>query len=655
MKTKSFCYPVLHRICLLALLLAVVPAIAQTRVIPLPLTGPAYQLAQEAYRASSRGDYREALARLQEAIRLRPDAMQLRRQLRQTREQQSAARQVRDAGYADAGAAYRAFGAHRFGQAVQLARQAVAKSPGNGAYWLLLGNALIEDHQYDDAQQALADGIAASIDPAPLQQREIELRRALVAAALPPQPPQPPQDPGYEAAQLAYGAMQDKDYDNAIAHVSEAIRRAPDNSSYRRLQISALVAAQHWSEAEQAIDDLIGRTSDAPGALFVQRGDIRQHRGDARGAQADYRTALAQGDLAPASEIDLLARTGQQQQAHARFFAARDGGALDQLDDLQLAYLAQRVGEDSIAQQGFTRADEAGQLSDAALPDAAYSAVRNGDDRSALGWFRRAIDADLPARGEQQLLDTRRSVSTIDREFGFIASLSRNGGGPSAGSGQPGASGRDSTWQAGAEAYWRPFGYMNGRTVEVFARVFQTLRDASGGATGAQTAQATVGARWKPWASQNIVVSLGTLVPLGDQASSDWLAQVAYSDGIGTEMRSDRPAWWTTQWYAEAGRYFQHPQSYGVASLQTGRSIRLDSLSSDLVLFPHLTVNADYNSLNSHRTALGAGPGLNLRYWFRQDRYHAPRSYLDLSLQYRFKLSGDERARGFFLSTTLSY
>ncbi|EJN10145.1 hypothetical protein PMI40_00191, partial [Herbaspirillum sp. YR522] len=365
------------------------------------------------------------------------------------------------------------------------------------------------------------------------------------------------------------------------------------------------------------------------------------------------------GGLPLATEIGLLADTGHGRQAREKFIAGRDAGALDDLDDLQLAYLAQRAGDNGSAQAAFGRADDAGKLPEEALQDAAFSALHESDDAAALAWFERSVDAADGGRIErtaQQRFDTRRAIATVDREAGATASITRSGGGPSAGNGgRPGASSRDSTLQAGAELWWRPFGYMDGRTVEVFGRVFQTLQDQSGGSTGAQTAQGTVGARWKPFSSQNLVLSMGRLVPLGAQSSADWLAQVAYSDGIGTDLRADRTAWWTTQWYAEAGRYLQHPQTYGVASLQSGRSVRLDNVLPGLVVFPHLTVNTDFNSLNGNRTATGFGPGVNLRYWFRGDTYHAPRSSLDLSLQYRFRIQGDERAKGFFVTTTLSY
>ncbi|NUU04637.1 NfrA family protein [Herbaspirillum robiniae] len=856
--SSALCLP-LPRRCALALLLASAfsagAAQAQTEVIPLPLSGPAYKLAQDAYQAAARGDFRHAQAQLHEAIRLRPDSMELRRQLRQTRdlERNGAAMRsaVRDAGYNDATAAYRAYNARRYDEAIALARRAVEKSPRNNAYWLLLGNALIETHAYDDAQTALAQGVDNARDAGPLRRRQIELRRemaAVQAAAVfraqqerdpaaelaaaqraveyAPQetsyrlmlaiallrnerlqdaeaaadearardewqagplllrayarlrlgrgeaaqsdfsrarelarpdeqlnvrllqadaelalhrpqraldaladideaattdqaraaqlrqtrqqakqdlaryrraslslaadeatplsardfpvpaldcnpsgadaangcrvaPGALPRDAGYDKALLAYQAMERKDYGAAADGARDAIALAPQNMDYRLLLLNALVSAQRLPDAEQAATDALKQGTAQDGALLAQRGGIRERLGNAAGARQDYADALAQGGLPLDTEIDLLARTGHQPEARAKFLAGRDAGALDDLDDLQMAYLASRAGENGAAQQSFGKADAAGKLPDSALEDAAYTAVHNRDESSALDWFKRSVDAADEGRVDktaQQRFDTRRSISTVDREFGFIASLSRSGGGPSAGnSGRPGASSRDSTWQTGAEAYWRPFGYMDGRTFEVFGRVFQTLDDKSGGATGPQTAQATVGARWKPFASQNIVVSLGRLVPLGSQSTSDWLAQLAYSDGIGTDLRVDRPSWWTTQWYGEVGRYVQNPQTYGLASVQAGRSFRLDNVSRNLVVFPHLTLNGDYNSLNSNKTAFGFGPGVNVRYWFREDRYHAPRSYLDLSLQYRVRVGGDDRAKGFFLTTTLSY
>ena len=73
------------------------------------------------------------------------------------------------------------------------------------------------------------------------------------------------------------------------------------------------------------------------------------------------------------------------------------------------------------------------------------------------------------------------------------------------------------------------------------------------------------------------------------------------------------------------------------------------------VLYPHGVAAAEYNSLLVDKLSVGAGPGVSLRHWFREDRYAAPRSYVDFSLQYRFRLSGDDRAKGLYLTSLISY
>ncbi|MFP3480399.1 hypothetical protein SB780_36720, partial [Burkholderia sp. SIMBA_057] len=52
-------------------------------------------------------------------------------------------------------------------------------------------------------------------------------------------------------------------------------------------------------------------------------------------------------------------------------------------------------------------------------------------------------------------------------------------------------------------------------------------------------------------------------------------------------------------------------------------------------------------------TAIGVGPGIQFRYWFREGRYTAPASYVDVTVQYRFPLTSAARARGLVVRATL--
>jgi adsorption protein A len=254
----------------------------------------------------------------------------------------------------------------------------------------------------------------------------------------------------------------------------------------------------------------------------------------------------------------------------------------------------------------------------------------------------------------QMRYDTRRTVAEIERKWGVLASLTlRNGGNvvPSFGAVGGGPSGQR-TLQSGVEAYWRPWGYRNGKFVELFARGFATLDNESGGLEGGDSFQGGLGVRWKPLTAHNLVLSFSRV--FGPNVDDDWLAQVGYSLDFGTDLRVDVPSWWTTRISAEVGRYLDNGNNYGVASLMVGRSFHVGS-SGRTVLYPHGVIAAEYSSSDDPKTSIGAGPGVSLRHWFREDTYHAPRSYVDVTLQYRARISGDDRMKGVYFNTLLSY
>jgi hypothetical protein len=290
--------------------------------------------------------------------------------------------------------------------------------------------------------------------------------------------------------------------------------------------------------------------------------------------------------------------------------------------------------------------------------DAGYAAVRARQDDEAVAYFKRAIDAvnGLQLKMEPQMLyDTRRMVADVSRKWGVLASLTmRNGSGvvPTFGAVGGGAPGQRVT-QAGAEVYYRPWGFRNGQFVEVFARGFATLDSENGGSTGGDSFAGAIGARWKPLTAQNLVLSLSRT--FGPNVDDDWLAQVGWSWDLGTDLRVDRSSWWTTRLYAEIGRYLQNDINYGIASAMFGRSFVVGG-DGRTVLYPHLFAGVEYTSNEpGDKTAAGAGPGVSLRRWFREDVYNAPRSYWDLTVQYRARLTGDERMKGLFVNGLLSY
>ena len=166
-----------------------------------------------------------------------------------------------------------------------------------------------------------------------------------------------------------------------------------------------------------------------------------------------------------------------------------------------------------------------------------------------------------------------------------------------------------------------------------------------------------MGARVKPLAQANLVLALERRLAIGSQSQTDWLARVGYSWDKGLDLRVDAPSWWSAQVYAEAGRFIKAKQNYATFEGQAGRSFRLDDIHPKLVAFPHVVFGADRNTgyMPGKQKAVGAGVGVNMRYWFNEDKYTAPRSYWDASLQYRARISGDDRAKGIFFRLTLAY
>ena len=503
------------------------------------------------------------------------------------------------------------------------------------------------------------------------------LRRSGVSGAMPPawitpkvicvgssfsascevSPGESPPDPAYPAADAAYKALGAQNYDAAVSKAREAVQLSPSNPQYRLLLVNALVAAGQLEQADQEATAFLAASGN-DGEMLALRSRVRQRRGQDSLAALDAEAALRSGNVSAASETGLLVQLNRKEQARERFNAALREGAFADQPDVDTAYLAAQAGDDEAALTAFDRASSANALPDPALQDAAYAAGRLGRNEESVSYFKRAIDAADSGRlplTPQELFYARRSVADRSRNMGVYGSLAYRGIGVSGLSLTPGAS--DDSLQGGLEAYWRPFGYGDGRLFEVYGGLSGTLYSKAELPTGASTMQGALGARVKPFAETNLVLAVERRLKIGSTAQSDWLARLGYSWGMGQDLRVDTPDWWTAQVYAEAGRFIKLKQNYANFEGQAGRSFRLDAIHPKLVIFPHAVLGADRNDGygQGREKAVGAGVGASLRYWFNEDKYTAPRSYWDMSLQYRGRISGDERAKGVFLRFTLSY
>ncbi|KTC04283.1 peptidase aspartic, active site protein [Pseudomonas syringae ICMP 11168] len=641
--------------------LGLVASLSQADTLPLPLTGPAYAIANEAYMAYNRKDYDLAIAKANEALRQRGDAQQLRDLItlaerdKYRRDHPQRAYKTRPKpGYLEGNQALRAYARHDYDGSASHARKAIAQAPKNLDYRMMLIEALQRQQRLDEAQAAINDAEQA-LGPQQVLTRRRQAIQEQVAV---------------DKAATGYKALARGDNDTAVSEAREAVRSFPKQMAYRKLLVSALIAQGQYAEARSAATEALALNGN-DATLLVQRGQMRQRLGDQDGARQDFAQAMAVGNLPLREQASLYAAMGQPSEALQRLQQARDAGQLQPGDEVQIAYFLSQAGDDQGALDTFKRVDRQSGLKPREVQDAAYSAMRTSNDAQAIAYFKRVLDyqqtgdLQMPA---QQVFDTRRAVSDLSREWGLTNTTTYRGASTSSGlSGAPGGS-NDSV-QNSTEVFWRPFGYRNARFVELYGRVTDTLWSKEGDSdTGADALQGALGIRVKPFSAVNVIGAFERTFPLGNSnADGDWLVRLGYGSSIGTDLRVDVPSWWTSQLYAEGGRYLQDKRNYFNSEWQVGRSFRLDSISPRLVVFPHVVAAVDYDSkMRSEVDSLGRsstssgntgglGVGTGVRYWFREDKYKAPQSYVDFSVQYREKVFGDDRAEGVFARMTFSW
>jgi tetratricopeptide (TPR) repeat protein len=466
-----------------------------------------------------------------------------------------------------------------------------------------------------------------------------------------------PRDAGFDAANDAYAAIAGRRYELAAQRARAAVAASPGRRSYQLVLLSALQAGRQRLEAEALATTLL-EADGADAQLLMRRGMLRKELGKKDAAREDFSAAAQLHTLAPADEIALLGQLDRRREASARLAEALEKGQMAGMPELEIAYLASSIGDDARALALFQHADAQALLPASALQDAAYAAIHASSNDAAIAYFMRSGDAQRDGKlelDEAQRFAVRRAVAELSRSWGVFAALGYRGASALRAIVPNAADVSNDGVQAGAEAYWRPFGSSNGRQFELFARAYETLRSGAGQRTGGATLQGSLGARIKPFGEHNLFLSLSRLVPLGAAASTDWLVQASYFHGRGGDLRTDAASWWTGQIAVDAGRYVEQAQHYGALSAQFGRSYRPAASHPTLVLFPHLVLALDHNSALARRNAAGIGAGATLRYWFREDVHAAPRSYVDFTLQYRARLGGDARGKGVFLTAALSY
>jgi adsorption protein A len=426
----------------------------------------------------------------------------------------------------------------------------------------------------------------------------------------------PSADAGYEAASAAFQLMKSLQYGEAAQQARLAMTREPGNGAYKQL-----------------LFDILSADKQTDAALVLAREYVAEQPKD-----LPWRLRLS----------GLLFDVGQSDVARSELRNAVSLVPADGVGEADVAYMATRIQDHETAQSLYLRMADTNRLKGSAWGDAAFSVMRLKMDYTALQFLRNGIDDLSAAKGATDVTQVtgqidmfRQASAELSRIWGLTSSLtlSRELSVPGS-TGLAGAVAPASSTVVGAEAYWRPFGYRNGQLFEVFARGYATLSSSTAGPKGLGNGVGAVGVRGKPTADFPLMFSAWRQLPLGVLGESDWVVQASYFQGWGTDVRATLPAWWTGQVTGEWSRALRQGQTYAAVEGRLGRSFKWEATETAWALQPFASLKAEYNTQALDRSTQGLDVGVSLKRAFREDRYTAPMSTLELEWRHRLKQWG---------------
>ena len=448
---------------------------------------------------------------------------------------------------------------------------------------------------------------------------------ALLGVALPGLAAPPLAGRAYELADEAYKAIADNQLERAMSLANEALALAPGHPSLIALQADVLSRQGQHAEAYKRLRAVPAQELD--GNALAQRGYLALRQRERQAAEADFAAAMKSGDLSFEGRANVAA---------------------------ELAYLALARKDDAAAERWFAAALEGqppGTSQASLLADAGYTAMRRGENEAAIRLLSRAVDAWHAAPADKKPFDAknlegiRRTIDSLSRRFGMNLSIGHG----SVASGTALAPGALGVLQAGAEVFFRPpvIGYRDGRILEVYANGFQALHSSDREfPTGSESQVAGAGIRYKPLRDHNLMLAVEHRWAIGDRAGEDdWLLRAGWSAGRGTDWSPVRDSWFTWTLYAEPAYFTQASRLVVPFEARAGLGWKL---GGSTVMTAFVGAGGEYDDAQPEEWAAGVGPGVSLRYWFRDTRYRAYSSYVDFSLQYRFRMTDAERGEGWF-------
>ncbi len=291
-------------------------------------------------------------------------------------------------------------------------------------------------------------------------------------------------------------------------------------------------------------------------------------------------------------------------------------------------YKAYREGDYPVAIRYLEQALKSAPDSRALYEQLAYAYKKTGQTSRAASSFKQAIDSYHEGAVPLRL---RREVAQLERRFqadGYAIYRAE-----SSTIQQLGADLTRS--QTGLEVSYQ---LENPARIQIYGRLLAGTRQDSL-RLDRNSYQAGIGLRLKPLANHNLLLSVERLVRVGRFARNDWMIRAGYSLDHGTGYRQDKAGWWRYNLYLDAALINPaDPDIFLTAQTIGGYSM---SLSPGLVIEPRLTTLATWQQDRFRKASLiESGPGINLRYYFNDSKYHAYRASIELTAEYRLKLSG---------------
>lgn len=434
------------------------------------------------------------------------------------------------------------------------------------------------------------------------------------------------------AEQLGYHFKSNKEYHKAASLFERAIEKNPNRHG---LYQDLAYTYKQMGDNEQAVK-WFKRSID------IKYEEQRVAGRSRKGVPADYQARLSDGE--PTTQIlyavaDSARPADVVEGVHDLSMASPDNadhfapvGYHEAVSDLSLGHPMQEA-----MTFGPTQVVQATLGEDAAKAQEDITSIKHGQDEE-LYRMRQEV-RELNRRFQFNLYQAYRSKSQQQNVASTPPGFFNSGAIPS---------------QGGAELIYQPpgIGYQDGKIFQVFARGLwsnkpDSLRIAD------ESVQGSVGARYKPFKTQDLFVSIERLFKIGSQAQNDWLARASYAWTQGYDIRPNESSWNQTLFYGDLGYFF--PNSGITALYSEVRQGRTFNYANQFTVTPHVMAAGRVQRPDPDKSSYAeVGAGIAVKYRFNENRYEAERSSAEVVLQYRHSLS-ERRNSGWVATAAISF